>query len=300
MSVSNDDRRTSGIARPRAFLMIAFRIAGRLYPTFAVALTLGVVRDAIEWINVERLSVIVAALALLGVFYSWRSAQAAKASANAALSQAASAREQVDLGRQQIDLLLKQLAQAEEAQQANRRAQQDTLQPMVVVDIVPAPNDRGVMMLVIENIGPSVARNVRISVSPPLSRSLDRPGSKSVNDWHVFTRGIRTMPPRHRMEFFFDVGFQRFTSGVLNEYIFTVDAEGPFGSIPQMTFEIDLNAMRETWIGQTTLGKAVSQLEKVNVNLRELTSTIRNLAPEMVEIRRASREATLAELREAE
>ncbi|MFJ1537745.1 hypothetical protein ACIODS_04305 [Micromonospora chalcea] len=257
-------------------------------------------REAVGWITVERASVIVAALALLGIFYSWRSAQAAKASADAALSQAASAREQVDLGRQQIELLLRQIAQTEEAQQATRQAQQEALQPMVVVDIVPAPNDRSVMMLVIENIGPSIARNVRIDVSPPPARSFDRADGKQMHEWHIFTQGIKTMPPGHRMEFLFDIGFQRFKPDVPTDFTFVVDAEGPFGPAPQLTFDIDLNALRESWIGQTTIGKVVEQMEKGNRNLSELTSAVRQLNPDVRGAQRSSRQEALAELEAAE
>lgn len=257
-------------------------------------------RDLIDWFDVERLSVLVAALALFGIVYSWRSAQAAKASADAARSQAASAREQVDLGRQQINLLLRQIAQTGEAQQTTRQAQQEALQPTVVVDIVPAPNDRSVMMLVIENIGPSIARNVRIAASPPPTRSFDRADGKQMHEWHVFTRGIKTMPPRHRMEFLYDIGFQRFKPGVPTEFTFVVDAEGPFGPAPQLTFDIDLSALRDTWIGQTTVGKVVEQLEKGNRNLGELTTAVRQLNPEVREAQRSSRQEALAELEAAE
>ncbi|MEU2703343.1 hypothetical protein [Micromonospora aurantiaca (nom. illeg.)] len=234
-------------------------------------------KDVIDWINVERLSVLVAALALLGIVYSWRSAQAAKSSAEAARSQAASAREQVDLGRRQIDLLLKQITQAEDAQRALRQAQEEALQPMVVVDILPAPNDRGVMMLVIENIGPSIARNVRIDVSPPPVRAAGDPNGKAIHEWGVFTRGIRTMPPRHRMEFFFDVGFQRFRDGINNVFTFVVNAEGPFGPAPELTYEIDLEVMRETWIGQATLGKVIQQMEKGTRAIGELAEAVSRL-----------------------
>lgn len=258
-------------------------------------------REVAEWINVGRASVIVAALALLGVFYSWRSAQAAKSSADAALSQAASAREQVGLGRQQIDLLLRQIAQTEEAQRATRQAQEEALQPMVVVDIGPAPNDRSIMMLAIENIGPSIARNVRIEVSPPPARAAGDRDGKAIHEWSVFTKGIKTMPPRHRMEFFFDVGFQRFTNNVNNAFTFVVNAEGPLGRpAPELTYEIDLEVMRETWIGQATLGKVVQEMERGNQNLRELTSAILNLDPDVVEASRISRQEARAELEAAE
>ncbi|WP_326549952.1 hypothetical protein [Micromonospora sp. NBC_01813] len=243
-------------------------------------------RDAIDLINVERLSVLVAALALLGIFYSWRSAQAARASASAAHSQAASARDQVDLGRQQIELLMKQIAQADEAQRATRQAQEEALQPMVVVDIIAAPDNRAVMMLVIENIGPSVARNVRIDVSPPPTRVAEDRSRKAIHEWGIFANGIKTMPPRHRMEFFFDVGFRRFNSEINNAFTFVVSADGPLGPAPKLTYEIDLEALRETWIGQATLGKVVEQMKKGNESLGELASAIRSLDLKAAEVDR--------------
>ncbi|MFG1915004.1 hypothetical protein [Micromonospora sp. NPDC048898] len=247
-------------------------------------------RDLIDWINVERLSVLVAALALLGILYSWRSAQAAKASADAARSQAASAREQVDLGRQQIDLLLRQMEQTDKAQRATRQAQEESLQPTVVVDIAPAPNDRSVMMLVIENIGPSIARNVRINVSPPPVRAAGNPNAKAIHEWAVFNRAIKTMPPRHRMEFFFDIGFQRFANGVNNAFTFTVNADGPFGPVPELIYDVDLEVMRDTWVGQATLGKVIQQMEKGNRAVDGLTAAVRHLDPEVRRSKRAAME----------
>jgi hypothetical protein len=257
-------------------------------------------REVVEWINVERASVIVAALALLGIFYSWRSAQAAKTSADAARSQADSAREQVDLGRQQIELLLKQVAQTEEAQRATRQAQEESLQPMVVVDIVPARNNPSVMVLTVENIGPSIARNVRIAASPPPTRSFDGPDRKPMHEWHIFTHGIKTMPPGQKMEFLFDMGSRRFTSGLPTELTFLVDAEGPFGSVPQMTFEIDLDVMRDVWVGQTTTRSIVDELARANIKLAELASAVRQLDPEEAGARRLNHQAALAELEAAE
>ncbi|MBM7082983.1 hypothetical protein [Micromonospora humidisoli] len=102
------------------------------------------------------------------------------------------------------------------------------------------------------------------------------------------------------MEFLFDVGFQRFKPNVPTEFTFVVNAEGPFGPAPQLTFDIDLNALRETWIGQTTIGKVVEQLEKGNRNLSELTSAVRQLNPEVAESRRADRKTAIAELEAAE
>ncbi|MBX7266549.1 hypothetical protein KIF24_11210 [Micromonospora sp. Llam7] len=249
--------------------------------------------EALRWLTVDRLSATVAVLALLGLIYSWRSAQAAKASAEAARSQADSAREQTELGRRQIELLLQQVAQTDAAHRATRQAQEESLQPMVVVDIGPAPNDRSVLMLSIENIGPSIARNVRIELAQPITTSLDGDGRNPIHEWHIFTRGVKTMPPGHRMELFFDIGAQRFKPGVSNEFTFIVNADGPFGPAPELTYDIDLTPMQDTWIGQTTIGKLVEQLQEVNSKLGSLTSTVRETGAELAEATRRLGEPSL-------
>ncbi|WP_433120339.1 hypothetical protein [Micromonospora sp. CA-246542] len=244
------------------------------------------VGEAVRWLTVDRLSTAVALLALLGLFYSWRSAQAARASAEAARSQSESAREQTELGRRQIELLLQQLAQTDAAQRATRQAQEESLQPMVVVDIGPAPNDRSVLMLTIENIGPSIARNVRIDLADPIATSLDDEGRAAIHEWHVITRGVKTMPPGHRMEFFFDIGQRRFKPGVTNEFTFTVRADGPFGPAPELTYDIDLAPMRDTWIGQTTTGTFAEQLRQINSRLASLSAAVRETGTELAEAAR--------------
>lgn len=251
---------------------------------------------AVHWFTTDRVSVLIAGLALLGIFYSWRSARSARESATAARSQATSAENQVELGRQQIELLLKQLSQADEAQRATQQAQQESLQPMIIVDLVSAPNDRSVLMLVVENIGPSIGRDVRIQVSPPPTRSIDRQGEKPMHDWHIFTHGIPTMPPKHRLEFFFDIGFRRFEPGLPTQFTFTVDAVGPFGATPKMTYEIDLNTLRDAWVGQATIGKIVKQLEKMTKNIAGVADAVRQLDPEVNKSRKASIAAAIAEL----
>lgn len=259
--------------------------------------------DVIAWVTTDRVAVVVAALALIGVFYSGRSARAAKeqatfskVAADAARQQAALAHDQVELGRRQTELLLQQVDQARESDAATRRAQRESLQPMVTAQITPALNDPSVMVFSVANIGPSIARNVRISVTPPITRSFDDPSRDPMHQWKIFTDGIRTMPPGYSMEFLFDIGFRRFNDTLPLLFTFVVDADGPFGSAPQLVYEIDLRPMRDMWVGQKTLGSIVDKLDKTNQSLGQVADAVRLLDPDVRRSRREAYEAVSSKL----
>lgn len=222
--------------------------------------------DIIGWFNAGRTSVLIAAAALVGVVYAAKSAQAAKTqaassdrAAAAAQKQAEIAKEQVELGHQQIELLLRQVEQGERAEAEMRRARREALQPMILVDISPGVNDPSVFVLTITNIGTSIARNVRIKAPNEMLRS---DGTK-MHEWAVFTEGIKTMPPGHKLQFFFDVGFQRYKGRFPMSYAFVVDCEGPFGAAPQASYEVDLTPYKGAWAAPTTLDSVVKQIGKV-------------------------------------
>jgi hypothetical protein len=246
------------------------------------------------WFDTGRVSALIAAFALVGVIYSVIAARAAKAqavssdkAATAAVRQAELAKDQVELGRQQIELLLRQIAQGEQAAQDTRRAQRDAMQPTVVVDIAPGLNDPGVFVLTITNYGPSIARNVRIQAPNEMLRS---DGTK-MHEWSIFSKGIPTMPPGHKMQFFFDVGFGPFKGKSLPSWTFVVDCEGPFGAAPQATYLVDLTPYEGSWAAPTTLSSVVKQLDKVAGSVSKLSRTVANRDT----AERLSIEASLAE-----
>jgi hypothetical protein len=241
------------------------------------------VSSLLEWFNVERAAVLVAAVALLGVFYTGRQARAAKAQASAsklaavaAERQAQHAEAQVQVAREQTTLLIRQLELAEDVAAETRRAQRDALQPMVVVDISPGANDPSVFVLTIKNVGQSTAHNVKIAAPTEMVSS----SGKKMHEWTVFAQGVKTMPPGHKLQFFFDVGFQRFSGRFPMEYSFVVDCEGPFGPAPQLRYDIDLSPFRSAWVGPTTLGSVVKEVERVSKSITELRDAVKLLDPE--------------------
>lgn len=123
------------------------------------------------------------------------SARAARESADAAQKQATSAAEQagaawasVKVANKQLELNLDQFV---EARENYRRSQLPTL----VADIAPAVHDNGVLVLVIENLGPGVATNVQFRSDPPLVSTNDKPG-ETIASRTAFRTGIPTLSPK--------------------------------------------------------------------------------------------------------
>ncbi|WP_380659834.1 hypothetical protein [Sinosporangium siamense] len=197
--------------------------------------------------------------------YARRQAQAAidqaagaQRSADAANDQAASAREQAEIASRQLAL----------SEQVHREQQE----PYVMVDIQLNRHVKQVFDLVIENVGPSVARNVKIAFDPPLERvrDLDEVQADPIADIYIFTDGIPQIPPRHRLEFFLDVTHERLNSSLPKVYTVTVDAEGPFGRVETLTHKIDLNIYMGGIgrLGVKSVHQGVQELEKIRGEIR--------------------------------
>lgn len=149
---------------------------------------------------------------------------------NAALDQARSAEDSARAAARQIEL--------------TEQIRKEQTEPYVVVDIRPSDHVSHVFILVIENIGPTVARNVRIQFDPPLQQvGEDDPTRtwKPLRESLLLTNGIPMMPPGRRMEWFFDITSKRFASGLPMQYTATVDADGPAQPVETMTYKIDLS-----------------------------------------------------------
>lgn len=97
-----------------------------------------------------------------------------------------------------------------EANALTERAQREQAEPYVIVDIRPRIPGSSLLVLVIENIGQTLARNVRISVTPPLQTTLGAEKAEILN--RAVGRHIATLPPNRRIPFVMDVGHQLFSS----------------------------------------------------------------------------------------
>lgn len=213
---------------------------------------------------VEILTIIISVVALVvavgTALQARKQAAAAIDQAVEAGRQADSASDQAISAREQADTANRQLALSEQV----RREQAE---PHVVVDIVPSPLVHWIFLLVIENIGPTVARNVRIRFDPPPKRVMDQnQGRKPISDWFMFAEGIPIMPPGRRIELMFDRTFDLLNADLPLMYTVTVDSEGPFGPVETFTYKIDLNIFYEhdriNPQNIHTIGQEVSKIRK--------------------------------------
>jgi hypothetical protein len=101
-----------------------------------------------------------------------------------------------------------------------RRTRDAQAQPFVVVDVQPSVVWANILNLVIENVGRTMAKDVRVRFSPAIATSLngyDLANSTLIRD------GIPSLPPRRRVEVLFDVSHQRIAAKLPMRYSVDVD-----------------------------------------------------------------------------
>ncbi|MEU2829078.1 hypothetical protein ABZ667_10495 [Streptomyces lavendulae] len=153
--------------------------------------------------------------------------------------------------------------QARAVAQANaltEKAQREQAEPYVIVDIRPRIPGSSLLVLVIENIGQALARNVRISVSPPLQTTLGAERAATLN--RAVGRPIATLPPKRRIPFVMDVGHQLFSSELPKIYEIRVEADGPFGRVDPLAYTVDLEALRDSVLETDSAEWSAHQIAK--------------------------------------
>ncbi|MFI8372038.1 hypothetical protein [Streptomyces sp. NPDC085466] len=157
-----------------------------------------------------------------------------------------------------------------------KRVHREQNEPYVIVDIQPDPY--GPMLLVIENTGPTVARDVRISCDPPLESGwAPEPGQPDLTQilQEILSRPIPILPPRRRLTFLFD-NVDRFQNISLpRRYTFTVDADGPAGKVETAQYTVDLDAVKWSLIAERPTQKVEDKLAKIETAVLKLVPSAR-------------------------
>ncbi|MGW4408523.1 hypothetical protein ACWEJ6_31120 [Nonomuraea sp. NPDC004702] len=178
---------------------------------------------------------------------------------------------------------MQQAASAHEQLELAEKVRREQLEPHIVVDILPSPHVSSVLILVIENIGSTVARNVRIAFDKPIERAVeDNPNQHKLSEHRIFTEGIPHMPPRRRIELLFDYGPDRFEHALPMAYTVSVDAEWAGGRIDTLTYLIDLSVyynvnylrVKNLHDGVEMLGEVKKQLELMNRHAAQHASSL--------------------------
>ena len=219
-----------------------------------------------NWIAVS-----VAAVAVIAAWISFTQARHAKTEAQATVEQAALARQQL-----------------EQAEKAHREQNE----PYVIVDIQPDAPGSGLLVLLIENIGPTIARDVTIAVDPPLVSATGDNLTERVQ--RGLARTIPMLPPGRRLKYAFDVSSRRFASDLPTAYTFTVQAKGPFGDVETMEYLVDFSSWRETLLGEHPNAKMNDALGGIAGSLDALAKSYREANAGAI---RANNEDAMARLR---
>lgn len=147
-----------------------------------------------------------------------------------------------------------------------RQLREEEAAPAVVVDVVPSPVSGHMLDLVIENIGKTAARDVKITFDPPVKSATNMAGYE-LADWSAVRDGIQTLAPGRRLTALFDSAIDRFDSELPRQYVVTVESRDSHGR-PQraMTYTVDLEpifgALHTDIRGMHHLVKEVEKLRK--------------------------------------
>ncbi|WP_327125453.1 hypothetical protein [Streptomyces sp. NBC_01727] len=146
------------------------------------------------------------------------------------------------------------------------RIRREASEPYVVADIQPRAGGSGLLVFTVENIGPTVARDVELSVTPPL-----KGGERT--DWdekiaQVVGRKIPHLPPHRRLEWFFTFGPRFMANPDLPRlYTVTVKSHGPAGPVEPLTYIIDLDVIQAMALDRDTV---VAKLDAIAENTKAL------------------------------
>ncbi|WP_329028305.1 hypothetical protein [Streptomyces sp. NBC_00690] len=153
------------------------------------------------------------------------------------------------------------------------QAQREQSEPYVIVDIQPHEPGSFVLVLIIQNVGPTLARNVRVTVTPELSSSAGDDITQMMQS--VLSRTIPMIPPGRRLEYFFDTD-KRFQSGLAMAFEFTVLADGPAGAMEPLQYTVDLSVLTEALMGERPTKRIEEHLKKIHDHVGKLTSAYKD------------------------
>ncbi|MGA5364242.1 hypothetical protein [Streptomyces purpurascens] len=148
-----------------------------------------------------------------------------------------------------------------------KRVQREQNEPYVVVDIGPHETGSRLIVLTIHNSGPTMARDVRIQVTPELVSS-----HRSLTDRvrRAVSRTIPFLPPGRKLVYPFDTS-QRWQRDLPMQFDVTVNARGPEGEVEELAYRIDLDVLAGYLPGERPGQGMEDPLKKIESHLNTLS-----------------------------
>jgi hypothetical protein len=159
-----------------------------------------------------------------------------------------------------------------------KRVQREQNEPYVIVDIGPHETGSRLLVLSIHNSGPTMARDVRVQVTPELVSSHP---NLTERVQRAVSRTIPFLPPGRRLVYPFDTS-QRWESGLPMQFEVTVNAYGPQGAVEELAYRIDLDVLAGYLPGELP-GKAIEdRLKKIEGHLGALNKAYQQANSEAI------------------
>jgi hypothetical protein len=152
---------------------------------------------------------------------------------------------------------------AEEQTKLQRQLRIEAAQPYVWADVRPDEDAGTLLNLVVGNSGPTVARNVRVRIDPPMP-TIDQLRERVEAAHAQLAEGIGSLGPGSTRSWPLGQGFNLIPESGPETHTLTVTAEGPFDTVSTLTYTVDLADFRGT-------------LDRPKGNLHQLTRAVREL-----------------------
>jgi hypothetical protein len=134
-----------------------------------------------------------------------------------------------------------------EQTELQRQMHRDAAQPYVWVDIRPDSKQPDLLILVVGNSGHTVAKNVRATFDPSLTSlktGAQRRAAESAS--RALREGIPSLSPGRQIVWVLGSGHEVLGTETVLRFTITVDADGPSDRLPQLRYEVDIHAYRES------------------------------------------------------
>lgn len=161
---------------------------------------------------------------------------------------------------------------AKEQVKLQRKIAEEDAQPYVWADVRPSVADGSQLMLFVGNSGKTLAENIRIEIDRPLP-TVDSVASELLQDAMArFSAGHASLAPGRELSWGLGLGHK-----ILNDkdedlrFTFMINADGPFGPVPELKYVIDMN----DWRGASAI--VPGTMQQVSRSIKEMTKSIDKL-----------------------
>lgn len=165
-----------------------------------------------------------------------------------------------------------------------RRLRVEQARPWVVVRFDPG----FVFEIVVENIGKTVAKKIKIEFDPPLESTWSRPWGWEEST--LLTDGIPMLPPGDTLRFHFDTFTERVNTDLPMKYSVIVTYDDPAGrALPADEYVLDLSLYTGMAVPPKSLPDLVQEVEKLRKEVSKWTDGIRGIEVHAVDRNRRER-----------